>query len=198
MTMNPLSIVLALVVALAGCIGFSAPAAETPTVEPPAQPPTGTDTQTPRPSDTATPDGARTPDAFALEVAVESDGPFHLTVHAVAPENTGLRVYYADDSSRTFAGTTTPDALPADTLDGATGVEPTSQSATVSIGSPDGTGGVAFSHPGGTSTVLYSVSDADGDLLAARLVECDPGTVSRLDLVLADGQVVASGYQCLP
>ena len=189
-----LSLVIALAVALAGCSGFGSPAAETPSPEPPA----ATDTQTPRPPDTATPDGAKTPDAFTLVGTVESDGPFHLAVHAVGPENTGLRVYYGDDSSRTFAGTTTPDALPAGALDGATGVEPTSRSATVSVESSDGTGGVAFSHPGGTSTVLYSLSDADGALLAARLVECDPGTVTRLDLVLADGQVVSSGYQCLP
>jgi len=174
------ALLLVLAVVLAGCVGSPAPGVDTAT-ESPGRPTTG---------------APATPDAFALAITVEGDGPVAVTVHAVENGTDGLRVYYGTETSRTYPEAAVPADLPPGALDGATGVEPLADAPSVSFDRRYGTRGVTFSHPGGTAAVLYVVSTPGGPLQSAAVVACESGTLSALRLTVDDGAVVGAGHQC--
>lgn len=141
------------------------------------------------------PDDAVTTDPNALLIRVNGSGTYTITVNTVADDNNGVRVYHTDGSSVPYSDVQSRDDLPADALDGASRVEPLVDAPGVSFTTSNGSGGT-FSWPAESSTLVYSVTDGEGQLLRWDYVSCSEGDILDLTIDLSESEDVSVGRSC--
>lgn len=180
-----LTVLVAVLVLLAGCSGASGG--------------DGTTTAAPTTMGQPTTDGAvpLPADVTALRVVDATPTAYVVDVEGVSGPLDGLRVTYADGSARTFDGST----LPADALVDAVGVAAVGDvPMSMRMAGGPGTTGGAFGGIGAHTTVVYAVTvaGADGPVLVGwDAVTCGAGTaVTGVDVGVEGERFVTRGVDC--